>query len=88
MSWRSLSVEFKSRAKRDLKLLDRTVQVRVLKTIRDYAASGHGDVKCLQGSPDYRLRVGDWRVRFGLEGGEIQVMMVLRVLHRREAYRD
>src|ERR1019366_1828918 len=35
-------------------------------------------------SPEYRLRVGDYRVRFHLEGETIQV---LRVRNRREAYR-
>ena len=33
-----------------------------------------------------RLRVGDWRVLFRIEDGE-RVMLVSRVLNRRDAYR-
>ncbi|MEJ7812313.1 MAG: hypothetical protein WKG32_18020 [Gemmatimonadaceae bacterium] len=33
--------------------------------------------------PEYRLRIGDWRVRFALAGA---AMTVLRVVNRREAY--
>ena len=43
-------------------------------------------MKRLQGidPPEYRLRVGDWRVRFHLED---ETVRVLRVRNRREAYR-
>jgi len=43
-----------------------------------------GDVKRLTNmTPGYRLRVGDYRVLFELEGDRI---IVYRVRHRREAY--
>jgi hypothetical protein len=43
-------------------------------------------VKKLQGfhPPEYRLRVGDHRARFGWDGETIRI---LRVRNRREAYR-
>jgi len=43
-------------------------------------------VKKLQGidPPEYRLRVGDYRVRFELDG---ETVRILRVRNRREAYR-
>ena len=43
-------------------------------------------MKLLQGSDpkEYRLRVGDYRIRFYDFGGTIQI---LSVRHRREAYR-
>ncbi len=47
-------------------------------------------MKRLQGidPPEFRLRVGDWRVRFHQDQQkEKQVIRILRVLHRREAYR-
>jgi len=34
----------------------------------------------------YRLRVGDWRVIFTYEDGDL-VVLALRVLNRRDAYR-
>ncbi len=53
-----------------------------------YAESGAGDVKALKGHVgEYRLRVGDWRVLFALDASQGQIV-VQRVRHRREAYRD
>jgi len=47
-----------------------------------------GDVVRLQGisPPEFRLRVGDWRVRFRPETHE-RIVHVLRVLPRGKAYR-
>ncbi len=43
------------------------------------------DVRRLTGSPEYRIRVGDWRVRFILDA-EAQMIVVQRVLPRGRAY--
>ncbi|MEI7788063.1 MAG: type II toxin-antitoxin system RelE/ParE family toxin [Chlorobiaceae bacterium] len=44
-----------------------------------------GNVKKLTNFiPEYRLRVGDYRVLFGVEG---QKVIVYRIKHRKEAYR-
>jgi mRNA interferase RelE/StbE len=44
-----------------------------------------GDVKHLtHATPEYRLRVGDYRVLFQIEG---TTLVIYRVVHRREAYR-
>ena len=52
-----------------------------------YATLDVGDVVKLAGSGNtYRLRVGDWRILFGLEEGG-RLMVILRVLNRRDAYR-
>lgn len=58
---------------------------RILTALRRLAAENVGDVKKLQGEFDgtWRLRVGDWRVRFGREGDTI---VVLAVFNRRDAY--
>ena len=37
--------------------------------------------------PQWRLRVGDWRVRFSRDPGS-RTILVLRVLPRGRAYRD
>ena len=43
-----------------------------------------GDVKKLTNfTPDYRLRVGNYRVLFGIEG---QILTIYQVKHRRDAY--
>lgn len=51
------------------------------------AATEEGDVVRLRNyqPPTWRLRVGDWRVLFRFEGSD--VLHIVGVLHRREAYR-
>ncbi len=46
-----------------------------------------GDVKKLQGidPPEYRLRAGDWRVRFSRPGAE--TLLINRIQHRRDVCR-
>jgi mRNA interferase RelE/StbE len=44
-----------------------------------------GDIKRLTNfTPEFRLRVGDWRVLFEAEGDKVTIY---RILHRRDAYR-
>ena len=50
-----------------------------------YGTTGQGDVKRLQNSDQYRLRVRDYRVRFlALEDGTLRIV---HVRHRKDAYR-
>jgi mRNA-degrading endonuclease RelE of RelBE toxin-antitoxin system len=46
-----------------------------------------GDVVRLAGTEEWRLRVGDWRVRFERDP-RARMIYVLRVLPRGRAYRD
>lgn len=82
--WR---VEFAPRARRDLHRLDRPVQRRIVEALDRLAAGERlsGDVRRLAGSTEYRLRVGDWRVRFELDGDRL-LITVVRVLPRGRAY--
>jgi mRNA-degrading endonuclease RelE of RelBE toxin-antitoxin system len=70
----------------DMAALDKGIARRVKQAVERFADTGAGNVKRLQGidPPEYRLRVGDCRVRFHQEGETFQV---LRVRNRREAYR-
>ena len=74
-------------AKTDLDRLDRATRLRVTAAIQRMAGTGAGNIKKLQGinPPEYRLRVGDFRVRFSQPDGE--TIRVNRVQNRREAYR-
>ena len=60
--------------------------LRVVRAITRFAATGAGNVQGLHGvhPPEFRLRVGDWRVRFHDHGDWIDV---LRVRSRKDAYR-
>src|ERR1700691_2252058 len=73
-------------AKADLRAIDQPTALRILHIVARYLATGEGDVKRLQDVelPEFRLRVGDYRVRFHDLGDSI---LVLAVKHRREAYR-
>ena len=76
---------FKPRARKDLKELGSENLRRVLERIEALADNLAGDVKKLTDyTPEYRLRVGDYRVLFQIDGSAI---IIYRVVHRREAYR-
>jgi mRNA interferase RelE/StbE len=77
------------RALRDLERLDQALRRRVFTALDRLAATGQGDVKRLRGidPPEWRLRVGDWRVRFAYDF-QTRTMSILRVLPRGRAYRD
>ena len=71
----------------DFDRLSGQLQDRVLAALERLADTGQGDVKKLHGRQNqWRLRVGDWRaiITFADWG---RIIRVLRVQHRREAYR-
>jgi mRNA interferase RelE/StbE len=77
-------VEFKPRALKDLKGIDRRDAHRVVEKIKAMRHDLAGDVKRLTNStPEYRLRVGDYRALFEVEGDKV---VIYRVRHRKDAY--
>ena len=85
MSWQ---IVWTRPAVRDLtKRLDRQTADRVRLKMKRFAEAGIGDVERLRGEKsEWRLRVGDWRVRFTYDPKR-QTLVVLRVLPRSRAYR-
>lgn len=84
-----MQIYYETRAIKDLRAIDQKARDRIVGEIVQYAAapaSQANNVKHLSGSPFYRLRVGDYRVIFSLDGEVATVMTVVRVRHRREAY--
>jgi len=79
-------IEWTEAALEDMAALDKGIARRVKQAVERFAETGAGDVKRLQGiePPEYRLRVGAYRVRFHLDD---ETVYVLRVRNRREAYR-
>lgn len=61
----------------------RRVIATVLKLADDPHPPGH---KKLQGSGDYRIRIGDFRVLYSLDGSA-RIVRLLAVGNRREIYR-
>lgn len=87
VSW-EFEIIFSPQALRDLKSLEKNVQVRIKKAVEGLACfPPKGDVAKLRGGQgELRLKVGDWRVIFEYAFQQRQVR-ILRVKHRREAYR-
>ncbi|MBX6352054.1 MAG: type II toxin-antitoxin system RelE/ParE family toxin [Thermoflavifilum sp.] len=80
-------VRWSRNAVKDLRRLDKFTVRRIVEAVDTFAATGRGDVKKLTNSGgEYRLRVGDWRVRFTVDD-EVKVLSVVRVLPRGEAYK-
>jgi mRNA interferase RelE/StbE len=69
---------------KDLEALERKTARRVLEKIRGLENNLAGDVKRLTNfTPEYRLRVGDYRVLFEIEGDRV---IIYRIKHRGGAY--
>ena len=83
------SVEFSSRAERDLARLPAKVQTSIVQALRKLALDPYSaaNVKRLAADPHaYRLRAGDYRAIYQLSDDR-QEIRVLRIRHRRDAYR-
>jgi len=76
---------FKPQSVKDFEALSSKFQQRILACIEKMSDNLSGDVKRLTDlTPEYRLRVGDYRVLFEIEKDSI---IIYRIRHRREAYR-
>ncbi len=75
-------------AERDLRRLTPEVFHQVIVVIRALADDPRppGCRKIVGSARDWRVRVGSWRVIYEIDD-EAREVMVLRVRHRREAYR-
>jgi mRNA interferase RelE/StbE len=78
--------QWTAQAKSELRQIEREQAMRILLELTRYGETGQGDVKRLQASDQFRLRVGDYRLRFKvLEDG---TMRIVRIGHRKDVYRD
>ena len=78
LEWSESSLE-------DMAALDKGIARRIQRAVERFAETEIGNIKRLQGidPPEYRLRVGEWRVRFALNSHNL---LILRVLNRKDAY--
>ncbi|HUL19956.1 MAG TPA: type II toxin-antitoxin system RelE/ParE family toxin [Thermodesulfobacteriota bacterium] len=78
-------IQFKPRTVRDIERLPSRIQAQVLARIEEMRNDLRGDVKRLTNfTPEYRLRVGDYRALFEVEK---ETIVIYRIRHRREVYR-
>jgi plasmid stabilization system protein ParE len=73
-------------AKADIRNIEQSIALQILKTLARYVQTGEGNTKQLQGvePPLIRLRAQDHRVFFRDKGDHLEIS---RVLDRKEAYR-
>jgi mRNA-degrading endonuclease RelE of RelBE toxin-antitoxin system len=83
----SLRIDWTTRAQRDLDRLDRPTRVRIVAAALRLAETNQGDVVKLAGKqpPEYRLRVGGWRIRFAWDQAA-GALIVLHVFKRGQGY--
>jgi mRNA interferase RelE/StbE len=80
------AITFEPRAERDLARLDPPVARRVIAALdRLLTRDPSLDLRRLRGSDEWRLRVGDWRVRLQLDF-HARTVIVVRILPRGRAY--
>ncbi|MGA2146632.1 MAG: type II toxin-antitoxin system RelE/ParE family toxin [Bryobacteraceae bacterium] len=79
-------VAWTDQAKADVRAIDRQRAMHILHGLARFIRTEEGDVKRLQDiePPEFRLRVGAYRIRFHDRGDTIEI---LAVKHRSEAYR-
>ena len=79
-----LQIEIKPGAAKDLRNLDPQHRRRVIAKIEGLEDNLAGDVKRLtKFTPEYRLRVGEYRVLFEVEADRV---IIYRIKHRKDAY--
>lgn len=82
------ALEFTSSALREYRTLEKQARRRIAGRITQLSDNlfPHGSKK-LGGKPDHiRIRVGDYRVIYRVDGRRV-VVVIVRVAHRREVYR-
>ena len=79
-------IAWTDQAKADVRGIDRETAIDLLHRLARFLTTEEGDVKRLTDidPPEFRLRLGDYRLRFYDHGEWIEI---LRVRNRKEAYR-
>lgn len=84
MNSRRYRIEYGSTALNDLDSLTERVRKQVLRKIERLESGLHGDIKHLRRADvAYRLRTGDYRILFDVEGDAI---VIRRIGHRKSVY--
>lgn len=79
----SEGIQFTSAAIRQWRKLTPSTRSQIDSRLKTFAETGVGDVKALKGVAGMRLRSGDWRVLFTVEGN---IITIHAVGHRRDIY--
>ncbi|MFF7454034.1 type II toxin-antitoxin system RelE/ParE family toxin [Kitasatospora sp. NPDC008115] len=83
------STRFIDSALSELRKLPRQTAIQILRKLADLEHDPYGfHATAMVGSPEHRrLRVGDHRVLYTVDGGQL-IVLVIRIGYRSEVYRD
>lgn len=72
------------KAHKELKKLDSSIQRRIIKSLEEFSQNpANKDIRKLKGIDGFRLRIGDYRVIFLIDGDDI---LISKVGHRKHIY--
>ena len=78
------SIKWEERALTELEKLEKSVSIRIFNKIDRLRENiNSSDIKRLKASDKFRLRVGDYRVIFSVEGS---LIIIWKVGHRKNVY--
>ena len=78
-------IEWTKRGLEDLERLDKEIAQRIFKKVDNLRESFKSvDIKRVQGTNSFRLRIGDYRIIFEIQGDKIYI---LKVGHRKNIYK-
>lgn len=80
---------FSKEARREMLKLPPPIAARIrekLTLLAEDPYAQHNNVTKLQNRPGYRLRVGDWRVIYEVQGDELMIL-VIKIATRGDIYR-
>lgn len=82
-------IEWKNSALKELKRIDRTIIQKIIDTIQSLATDPRpSGVRKLRGSElSYRIRVADYRIIYEVID-DMLLILIIRVRHRKDVYRD
>lgn len=73
-----MQITYSKSALKDLRKMPGKDAKAITAKLAKYAETGEGDVKKLQGRPEYRLRHGNWRALFEINGDVIVIRVAAR----------
>ena len=80
------SISISDEAAKQIRRLDKPIRERIRKRIRELAKTPRpAGAKRLRTRPDWRIRVGDYRIVYRIEDQEL-VVLVVKVGHRKDVY--
>lgn len=80
------SISISDEAAKQIRRLDKPIRERIRKRIRELAKTPRpAGAKRLRKRPDWRIRVGDYRIVYRIEDQEL-VVLVVKVGHRKDVY--